>query len=66
MVEIGLKLEILHEKNFRAYHIYFSSTIDRQHLKELAESDVKEVVQTVQEIFADYNPYSGKLTPKFD
>ena len=48
------------KKNLRAYHIYFSSTIDRQHLKELAESDVKEVVQTVQEIFADYNPYSGK------
>ena len=53
----------------RAYHIYFSSTIDRQHLKELAESDVKEVVQTVQEIFADYNPYSGKRigsAPKFE
>ena len=31
-------------------------------MKELAESDVKEVVQTVQEIFADYNPYSGKPT----
>ena len=35
-------------------------------MKELAESDVKEVVQTVQEIFADYNPYSGKRIGKDD
>ena len=59
-------LEMFHKQIFRAYHIYFSSTIDRQHLKELAESDVKEVVQTVQEIFADYNPYSGKRIGKDD
>ena len=30
-------------------------------MKELAESDVNEVVHTVQEIFADYNPYSAHL-----
>ena len=30
-------------------------------MKELAESDCKEVVQTVQEIFADFNPYSSHL-----
>ena len=30
-------------------------------MKELAESDTKEVVETVQEIFCDYLPFSSHL-----
>jgi len=56
-----LLIKELRKPSYKTYHIYFSSTIDRQNLKELAESDVNEVVQTVQEIFADYNPYSAHL-----
>ena len=48
-------------ENFRNYHIFFSSTIDRQNLKELAEADHQEVVQSVQEIFADFNPHGAHL-----
>ena len=54
----------------RNYHIFFSSTIDRQNLKELAEADSNEVVHTVEEIFADYQPYGAHLfnipVPRFN
>ena len=56
-----LLIKELRKPSYKTYHIYFSSTIDRQNLKELAESDVNEVVHTVQEIFADYNPFSAHL-----
>ncbi|CAG5111519.1 Oidioi.mRNA.OKI2018_I69.chr2.g5821.t1.cds [Oikopleura dioica] len=57
----GLLIKELRSPAYKNYHIFFSSTIDRQNLKELAEADSNEVVHTVQEIFADYQPYGAHL-----
>lgn len=57
----GLLIKELRAPSYKNYHIFFSSTIDRQNLKELAEADTNEVVCTVQEIFADYQPYAAHL-----
>lgn len=57
----SLLIKELRSPAYKKYHIFFSSTIDRQNLKELAEADHQEVVQTVQEVFADYNPFASHL-----
>jgi len=57
----SLLIKELRSPAYKNYHIFFSSTIDRQNLKELAEADHQEVVQSVQEIFADFNPHGAHL-----
>ncbi|KAK2070141.1 hypothetical protein P8C59_004665 [Phyllachora maydis] len=51
---IGLLIDELREPKYGEYHLYFSNVVKKSALERLAESDDHEVVQLVQEHFADY------------
>lgn len=55
---IGLLSKELRKPNYFSYYIFFSHSITKQLLKQLAEADENEVVVEVQEYFADFIPLS--------
>lgn len=51
----------LRKPNYFSYHLFFSHSITKQLLKQLAEADENELVVEVQEYFADFIPLSPFL-----
>lgn len=51
----------LSEPRFEEYHIFFTNTLPDHLLKDLALSDVGQVVRQVQEIFLDFCPLGPEL-----
>lgn len=51
---IGFLIQELRKPNYTSYYIYFSHSLTKQLLKQLAEADENELVVEVQEYFADY------------
>eukprot|EP00249_Psilotum_nudum_P018464 c26818_g1_i2 orf=120-1817(+) len=55
---------ILHRPRFGEYHLYFSNILKTSHIQILADADEHEVVQQVQEFYADFvavGPYHFTL-----
>lgn len=46
---------------YGGYWLYFSNTLTKKHIEEMAEADEYEVVKEVQEYFADYLPHYPSL-----
>jgi len=44
----------LKEAKYGEYHLFFSNTLKNSYIEDLAQADTHEVVQQVQEFFADY------------
>ncbi|KAF6771937.1 hypothetical protein AHF37_09087 [Paragonimus kellicotti] len=51
----------LRKPNYSAYYLFFSHTLTKQLLKQIAEADEHEVVIEVQEFYADFLPLSPFL-----
>ncbi|CAH8846876.1 unnamed protein product [Trichobilharzia szidati] len=58
---ISLLSQELRKPNYFSYYIFFSHSITKQLLKQLAEADENEAVVEVQEYFADFIPLSPFL-----
>lgn len=58
---ITLLSQELRKPNYFAYYIFFSHSLTKQLLKQLAEADEHEVVAEVHEYFADFIPLSPFL-----
>lgn len=58
---VGLLIQELSQPRFSEYHIYFSGIVSPSLLHLLAESDEKERVKQVQEIYADFLPINEDL-----
>ncbi|VDP84305.1 unnamed protein product [Echinostoma caproni] len=55
---INLLSQELRKPNYFAYYVFFSHSLTKQLLKQLAEADEHEVVAEVHEYFADFMPLS--------
>jgi len=53
--------EELKEPKYGEYHLFFSNSIKKTFVEELADSDENEVVQQLQEFFADYYSITPEL-----
>jgi len=58
---IELILEHLRHPKHQAYYLFFSNQLEEPSLSRLAQADQYEVVQQVQELFADFYPLNGDL-----
>ncbi|MCL4122024.1 UNVERIFIED_CONTAM: hypothetical protein GTU68_002592, partial [Idotea baltica] len=58
---ISLICQELQKPRYGSYYIYFSNVISKNEVKLLAEADEHEVVQEVQEIYADFLAHSPHL-----
>lgn len=56
----ALRNELLHP-HFSSYKLFFTNTIRRSHVEEIADADAHERVVHVREYFADYYPLSSSL-----
>ncbi|KAL3182174.1 hypothetical protein MRX96_022894 [Rhipicephalus microplus] len=51
---VELLVQELRNPRYGQYYIYFSNTVNRSDIKELAEADDQECIQEVKEFFGDY------------
>lgn len=51
----------INEPLYGEYHLFFSNSLPQEFLRDLAESDVKNMVKQVQEFFADYMAINSDL-----
>ena len=58
---IRLLQEEFKEPKYGEYHIFFSNTIRDGMIQQLAEADEHEVVQQIQELYADFLPINADL-----
>ncbi|CAL8070055.1 unnamed protein product [Calicophoron daubneyi] len=58
---INMLSQELRKPNYASYYIFFSHTLTKQSLKQLAEADENELVVEVQEYYADFMPLSPFL-----
>lgn len=56
----ALRNELLHP-HFTSYKLFFTNTIRRTHVEEIADADAHECVTEVREYYADYYPLSSTL-----
>ncbi|WFD18203.1 vacuolar protein sorting-associated protein 45 [Malassezia caprae] len=56
---INALCEELQHPRYRAYWLYFSHSVSKAHIEQLAEADQHQAVQAVQEFFADYVPVTS-------
>uniref|UniRef100_A0AAV1VHA1 Vacuolar protein sorting-associated protein 45 n=1 Tax=Peronospora matthiolae TaxID=2874970 RepID=A0AAV1VHA1_9STRA len=58
---VALLRRELHSPKYSSYHVFFSNLVSAEALEKLAEADEKEVVQQMQEYYADYLAVNDSL-----